>query len=330
LRKVTVLINRAARNGCDRRRLDAIRSAFADCHLNVLTPDSYQALCLAAKAATTDGTDLVLVVGGDGTVNAVVNQLAHSATPLAIIPAGTANDLASHLDIPLNPRGACAVARRGLVQTIDLVRVNDRLFATAGGLGVLSDVAVGVNRLKARQGAIRKTVKILGSPVYVLYSFILLLFSRRIVSDLAVSADGQDLGPMRTIALFVNNQPSIGKIVVSYPGAHMADGKLGLCVMRQRNRLQSIVTVTLMSLKGRHSRRKDVMMREGRAFTITASEDKVFIGDGEVLATSKRMELSVVPGALRVISGRLLVDDAYLEVRVEKSAIPLEKLGADR
>ncbi|MNK78263.1 Diacylglycerol kinase [compost metagenome] len=328
MRKITVLVNRAARNGCDRRRLDAIRREFAADDLAILTPESYEALVQAAQEATRDGTDLVLVVGGDGTVNAVANQLAHSPVPLGIIPAGTANDLATQLGIPLNPRKACRMIRQGAATPIDLIRINDRYFVTAGGLGVLSDTAVGVNVLKARQGLVRKATKTFGSLVYVLYSFMLLLFSRRILSDFTVSIDGEDLGTLRSVALFVNNQPSIGKFVCSYPGAKMTDGKLGLCLMRERSRLQSIATVILMSLKGAHTGRKDVLMREGGTLTITSPEPKVFIGDGEVLAKTRTLELEVVPRALRVISGRLLADDAYLEVRVKEGAVPEEQLGA--
>ncbi len=328
MRKITVLVNRAARNGCDRRRLDAIRREFADCELSVVIPESYDALSRAAQAATHDGTDLVIVVGGDGTVNAVLNQLAHSDVPLGVVPAGTANDLATHLGIPRNPRQACRMIRRGATARIDLIRLNDRYFATAGGLGVLSDVAVGVNTLKARDGGVRKAVKTLGSLVYVLYSFLLLLFSRKILSDFTVSLDGREIGTMRTVALFVHNQPSIGKVVTSYPDARVTDGKLGMCLMRERNRLQSIITVILMSLKGKHTRRKDVLMLEGRALTITSPEPRVFIGDGEVLAETRSLELSVVPSALRVITGRLLSDDAYLEVRIKKGAVAREQLGA--
>jgi YegS/Rv2252/BmrU family lipid kinase len=329
LQKITVLVNRAARNGCDRRRLDAVRQEFADCDLHILTPDSYEALTEAARAATQDGTDRLLVIGGDGTVNAVLNAIAHTSLPLGIVPAGTANDLATQLGIPRNPRRACRAIRRGQAVSIDLLRLNERYFATAGGLGVLADTAVGVNVLKARAGALRTTVKLLGSMVYVLYSFMLLLFSRKILSDVTVTVDGQALGTVRTVALFANNQPTIGKFVCSFPAARMTDGLAGVCLMRERGRWQSILTVILMSLKGRHAQRRDVLMLEGRHFTLTSPDPKVFIGDGEVLAESRHMELSVVPGALRVIGGgRLLADDAHLEVRVEEGAVTRQEGGA--
>lgn len=323
-----MLVNRAARNGCDRRRLDAVRQEFAESDLRVRIPASYEALIEAARAATRDGTDLLIVIGGDGTVNAVLNAIAPSDLPLAIVPAGTANDLATQLGIPSQPRRACRAIREGRLATLDLLCLNGRYFATAGGLGVLADTAVGVNRLKAKEGLVRKTVKLLGSMVYVLYSFMLLLAARRIHSDIALSVDGQDLGMMRTVALFANNQPTIGKFVRSFPAARMTDGRAGLCVMRARHRLQSILTVTLMSLGGRHTARQDVLMLEGERFMLAPTEPMVFIGDGEVLAESTQMELKVVPRALRVLTGKaLFADDAHLEVRIEKSAVAREEGG---
>lgn len=326
--KVTVIVNRAARNGCDRRRLDAIQHELSAWNPRIVVPASYEELCQAALACTHDGTDLIVVVGGDGTVNAVLNQIAGSAVAMGIVPAGTANDLATHLGVPRHPRKACRVIRQGRTRAIDLIRINDRLFATAGGMGVVSDVAVGVNRLKAKDGWVRKTTKILGSLVYVLYSFVLLLFSRRILSDLTVTLDGHDMGTMRSVALFVHNQPTIGKTVHSFPGAKVDDGKLGLCVMRERNRLQSILTVILMSLQGRHTRRQEIVLREGQDLTVTCPDPKVFIGDGEVLAETRLLAMKVEPLALRVVVGSGLADDAYLEVRVEKGAVAPEKLGA--
>ena len=56
-----------------------------------------------ALAAAADGFDVVLVCGGDGTINEVINGLAYSQVPLGILPGGTANILAHELRLPLNP-----------------------------------------------------------------------------------------------------------------------------------------------------------------------------------------------------------------------------------
>lgn len=299
---IRVIVNRHARNGGNRSLLKQVERELRDLEYQLIIPETYEDLVASAKQAVDDGVQVVVVVGGDGTINAVINQLANSEVALGIIPAGTANDLATHLGIPVDVAKACAVIRRGTVRDMDLVEINGRYFITAGGMGVLSDTAVGVNKLKASEGIISKATRKLGSLVYVLYSFGLLAGSKKIVSDLEVSVDGQSHGTIPSVALFVNNQPSIGKTVVSYPDAKTDDGELGLCVMKKRSRLGAILTVILMSMKGSHTRRKDVKMLAGKRIEIKSATRKTFIGDGEVLAHTRKLTLNVVPKALKVLS----------------------------
>lgn len=300
--KIRLIVNRAARSGCKRRLLDQVRRELGDLDLEVLVPDSYEELIAMARRAPQDGVDTVLVLGGDGTINAVLNQLVHTDVALGVIPAGTANDLAGFLGISRKVREACAVVRRGKRKRLDLIEVNGRYFVTAGGIGVVSDTAVGVNRLKASGGLLSKLTKWLGGMVYVLYSFALLAASREIVSPLDVSVDGKPQGEIPTIALFVNNQPTLGKTVMPYPGARSDDGELGLCIMRQRSRLGAIWTVILMSLRGAHTKRKDILMMPGKSLSIRSPRPTTFIGDGEVLAHDCELSLRVVPKAIRVLA----------------------------
>lgn len=297
-----VIVNRHARNGCNHSLLKRVARELGDLDYQLVVPDTYEDLVASARAAVADGIRQIVVVGGDGTINAVVNQLANSEVALGIIPAGTANDLATHLGIPKDVGKACAIIRRGQVRMMDLVEINGRYFITAGGMGVVSDTAVGVNKLKATDGFVSKATRKLGSLVYVLYSFGLLAGSKKIVSDLEVSVDGQSQGTIPSVALFVNNQPSIGKSVVPCPDARTDDGELGLCVMRKRSRLGAILTVILMSMKGSHTRRKDIKLLAGKRIEIKSATRKTFIGDGEVLAHTRTLTLNVVPKALKVLS----------------------------
>lgn len=299
---IRVIVNRHARNGGKRSMLQRVERELRGIPYQLIIPDTYEDLVASARQAVEDQVRTVIVVGGDGTINAVVNQLAGSDVSLGIIPAGTANDLATHLGIPKDVGKACAIIRRGTVREMDLVEINGRYFITAGGMGVVSDTAVGVNKLKATEGFVSKATRKLGSLVYVLYSFGLLAGSRKIVSDLEVSVDGQSHGTIPSIALFINNQPSIGKTVVPYPEAKTDDGELGLCVMRKRSRLGAILTVILMSMKGSHTRRKEISLLAGKRIEIKSATRKTFIGDGEVLAHTRKLTLNVVPKALKVLS----------------------------
>ena len=89
-----------------------------------------------AKRALEEGADLVLVWGGDGTVQRCVDALAGSGVPIAIIPAGTANLFASNLGIPKEIAKAVRIGLHGERRPIDVGRINGERFAVMAGAGL--------------------------------------------------------------------------------------------------------------------------------------------------------------------------------------------------
>lgn len=86
-----------------------------------------------AEAAVKDGFDVIVAVGGDGTVNEVARALVKTDTALGIIPCGSGNGLARHLHIPMNVRKAVEIINEGTIDTIDSLSVNGMpCFCTAG------------------------------------------------------------------------------------------------------------------------------------------------------------------------------------------------------
>lgn len=94
-----------------------------------------------ADSATKEGVELIVAVGGDGTVNETVNGIAsHEKRPkLAIIPMGTVNDLARVLQIPLDPEEAIKVLSTEHLRAIDLGKASDRYFTNSFSLGKISE-----------------------------------------------------------------------------------------------------------------------------------------------------------------------------------------------
>lgn len=88
-----------------------------------------------AKDAAESGVDIVVAVGGDGTVNEVGRSLIHSDTALAIIPCGSGNGLARHLHIPLSPHKAIEIINRCVIHRLDYGTINDRPFFCTCGVG---------------------------------------------------------------------------------------------------------------------------------------------------------------------------------------------------
>ncbi len=88
-----------------------------------------------AKQAVADNFDMVVAVGGDGSVNEIARGLIGSNTALAIVPAGSGNGLARYLKIPLNLKKAIKIINTGKVKKVDAVQLNNEYFFNVAGLG---------------------------------------------------------------------------------------------------------------------------------------------------------------------------------------------------
>ncbi len=104
-----------------------------DCEI-ILTEYAGHAVELAAKAAE-ERAFVVVAVGGDGTINEVARSLRHSPTALGIIPCGSGNGLARHLQIPLEVKGAMDVVNEGAVECVDYGKINGIPFFCTCGVG---------------------------------------------------------------------------------------------------------------------------------------------------------------------------------------------------
>lgn len=88
-----------------------------------------------AQEAAAEGVNIVVAVGGDGTVNEVGRALVHTQTALGIVPCGSGNGLARHLCVPLNPAKAIELINQGSIKSLDYGTINDRPFFCTCGVG---------------------------------------------------------------------------------------------------------------------------------------------------------------------------------------------------
>jgi len=149
MKKYKLIINKAARRG--KTRSTILRTIQAFRKKGVLFDVEYtkgpRDAGRIAKEALGD-FDVIIAVGGDGTVNEVVQGMVHTDKPLGIIPAGTGNDLIKSLGIPKRISKAIDVIFRGKTNVIDLGRMNETYFANGLGIGLDATVNMETRNVK--------------------------------------------------------------------------------------------------------------------------------------------------------------------------------------
>ncbi len=153
----------------DKSRSGALMRDKALAALSSYGIEAVQGTCKAAEELSPcivehrDRVDLVAVAGGDGTLNAAAAGLAETGLPLGLLPAGTANDLARTLGIPVDTAQAAAIIAAGYVRRIDLGVVNDCHFFNVASVGLSADLARTLTRdIKRRFGKLGYAIAALG------------------------------------------------------------------------------------------------------------------------------------------------------------------------
>jgi diacylglycerol kinase (ATP) len=297
-----IVLNPFARSGGEGDLRAIVETAFSGRDAAIHVPTSLEASRTVIREAIAAGVTHVVLAGGDGTVNGVLDLLAHTPVTLGLIPCGTANDLAFQIGIPADPKSACELILRGERRQLDVVAVNDRFYVTGGALGIATGIAAGVNRWKGAPGLRRTIMRALGSWAYLAYSGLYLMTTPKLWYDVTLSSPDGPQGRKRVLVLLINNQAIIGKTFKAAPFARQDDGHLEVCMIEWQGRLRGSWLVTLLAANGRHVGRRGVSIWQTRDLTITSEEPLAFMGDGEHLAESTTLAISVKPQALQIMA----------------------------
>jgi diacylglycerol kinase (ATP) len=157
LRHAILIYNPAARRVSRGQSdlLHMIRQRLGDYGFSLqllVTEQSHHAILLAKKALE-DEPDLIIVAGGDGTVNEVITGMAGTRVPLLVLPGGTANVLAKEIGLPHDLLQSIDLLKTGTVRRIALGKAGERYFALMAGIGVDASIVAAVSpRLKQKFG----------------------------------------------------------------------------------------------------------------------------------------------------------------------------------
>ena len=284
--RVAVVFNPATGGGegDERKRdtLEALEGAGVEVLWLETTPED-PGQGLTAKAVA-EGVELVMAQGGDGTVMACVTGLAGTEVPLAVLPGGTGNLLATNFDIPSDLEGAVEVALEGDRVRLDVAAMDDDRFVVMGGIGFDAAMLRDADpRLKERLGAV----------AYVLSGFKHL---RRRVTRFRLRLD--DLTLERTgQGVLIGNLGRLQGGLPVMPDARPDDGLLDVAVLQTRTVLDWLALAARVLLR---RRRKDPQLElfQARRVEIHCDTPQPVERDGDPADDRDRLVVEVVPGAL--------------------------------
>lgn len=130
-----------------------ITKGISESNITIIIPKSIEELFLLAKAASHNGVDIIIPLGGDGTINKVISGVYEGGaySRIGLIPSGTVNNFAQALDIPLDYQAAIDNIFDGQIKAVDICKVNNDYMISSLTLGLLADIAANVTSESKRK-----------------------------------------------------------------------------------------------------------------------------------------------------------------------------------
>ena len=225
-----------------------------------------------AIKACEENWDMIIVCGGDGTVNEVANGIAtmNSDIILGIFSTGTVNDFGNYLNLPNDIEEFYQVIKKGITNKIDLGLAADRYFINVAACGNIANVGHNTDKsLKAFLGrfayiiqGVKEVPKTITEPMKISYE----KDGKMITEDVLI--------------FFISNSPSIGGFTKLAPEASIDDGLL-VVIIKKSDRVVDIAKVFMKILTGEHIEQKEVEYFQTKEI-IFLSEDEIPVDiDGE-------------------------------------------------
>lgn len=294
LSRITLLTNPQAGHGNAPHAAERAVARFQQLGIDVVqlvgqSPDHAREL---VEGALEDGTDALVVVGGDGVIRLALQALACGNVPLGIVPAGTGNDHAREYNLPTgDPEAAVGIIAAGHTEAIDLglIRGPDgstTWFGTVAATGFDSLVSDRVNRMSWPHGRMRYNLAILAELSKLRPLPFRLVFDgeREIVTDLTLAAFG--------------NTRSYGGGMLICPNAIHSDGLLDVTMVHSGSRTR-LIRLFPTVFKGTHVGLPEVITERARTVTVESPGINAY-ADGDYVCPLP-VEISAVPNALKIL-----------------------------
>ena len=242
------------------------------------------------------GTSNIIAVGGDGTVNEVINGIMHKVTHgqsskacnIGIIPLGTANDLASQINIPTDINDAIQTITNGYTKTIDIGKVNDRYFINNSAIGLETTVTVTNEKMRFVKGTIR----------YMLAAILTII--KKPTWNATITWNNQRYTGSLTL-VSVGNSNRTGGMFYMTPNALPDDGKLDFIYAPDLSRLHMFKILPL-TLTGKHIYEQSIQEHRSKSIEINCTPSSYIQTDGEISeCPTNHIKYSILHNAVNII-----------------------------
>jgi len=241
----------------------------------------------AVRKALKGGAELIIIWGGDGSVQRCLDTLAGSSVPLAILPAGTRNLFATNLGIPKSVPEAVDAALNGFERTIDLGRVNGEHFGTMMGIGLDADM------IKDADGGLKDA---LGRLAYVWTGARSINSSR---FEARVDVDDKRYFKGAAGCVLVANMGQLTGGIEAFPDARPDDGLLDVGVITADSLLDWSRALTSTAL-GKAASSPFVEITRGKRIDIRTDRRLLYEIDGGEREKTKKLKVRAKAGAIRI------------------------------
>ena len=247
-----------------------------------------------AKQCVADGIDIVVAVGGDGTVNEVARSIVHTKTALAIIPCGSGNGLARHLRIPLDPKKAIRLINDCHIEQLDYGVINGLPFFCTCGMGF--DAFISLKFAEARKrGPVTYVENVLKEGL-------------RYQPETYEVEDETGIYKYKAFLIACANASQYGNNAYIAPGATMKDGELDVIIMEPFDALEApqIAADLFMKTLGNNSKIKTFRTK---SLHIHRKQVGAIHYDGDPIMSGKEVEVHIENMGFRMVTNPDMPED---------------------
>ena len=240
-----------------------------------------------AANAVREKVDVVVAIGGDGTINEIARSLVHTETALGIIPCGSGNGLARHLRIPMEPKAAIDVINRGYELCIDYGKINNILFFCTCGVGFDAFIS-----LKFADSGKRGLLTYLENTLHE---------SLRYQPETYEIENEEGTVKYKAWLIACGNASQYGNDAYITPQASLTDGLMDVTIMEPFTVLD-VPSLSFQLFNKTIDQNSRVKTMRAKKIKIHRTNDGVMHFDGDPLMAGKELEVEIIPSGLRVVA----------------------------